>query len=182
VDCNPTGYADYCPKSGNYLELDTMDVYYWDTGSADVREEFRAPTLTNTGAKADAYFPYVWTWPYINNEPVGPNAYCLAAICPAARVAVVGPHCVDLHASWTSRIYVDGVKIQKPMTSSEKVGCGNPAVTFIDLVSRSPAQNVCFDYPIESWVTFDLDDSKVAHVVREDYYNGGAGQLFLQCG
>jgi hypothetical protein len=146
-----------------------MDVYYWDTGSSDVREEFRAPTLTNTGAKADAYFPYVWTWPYFHGDATSPTTQCQVSICPAAKVAVVGTHCVTRWVGYREFLYrtLDGTVFTRDRTDPFPMTCGT-VVTAGQSSVESGSVVVCIDHPVATWLTFDDDTSQVGYESRDD--------------
>ena len=150
-------------------EMCIRDRYYWDTGSSDVREEFRAPTLTNTGAKASGYLGYVQSEPKFDGESHG-SASC-RTLCVAARVAVVAPlKCpTTVHVEFLTPLYdVDG---GAPigygwMELSRPISVCNPVVSYADVLMTF-AMAPCRNATTTSWIQFEGDASRYGVGIRE---------------
>jgi hypothetical protein len=141
-----------------------------DMGSSDVREEFRAPTLTNTGAKASGYLGFVQSEPKFDGESHG-SAACRGHLCVAARVAVVAQlKCpTTVHVEFLTPVYeesgyapigYDWMELSKPI-----VTC-NAAVSYADVMMHFGTWP-CRNATAMSWIQFTGDSTSYGVGTRD---------------
>lgn len=163
-----------------------MDIYYWDSGSVgamDPHEEFRPPSLTNTGTKASGYEGYVWTWPYYAGESNGPTEWCdeqdhgiTVDLCVAARVAVLGPKCATLHIAHDEAVLQsDGRYHAREWVTVVPLGC-ELAVYFRNVMHPEYTGIEVCTTGVASWIQFSPKPASPPDPTRYGYQWRDAGE------